>query len=272
MRRIAALAVCGLLSASLLPGQTSEANAKDLPSYLAGVTERGRALYEYDQAAWHGTDAFFALHPDTQGLTHYICVKTPAGWEVVFPKWNVTHDRLLAVYRAMESGGPDSYKAKKYDPPEEGPDDLVAKERALELAIGDFPAQSRPYNTAILPAEDENLYVYLYPGQVKADVWPLGGDVRYTISADGKRIVEKRQLHKSILDREFDRGAVSGFHTHVLSDVPEDTAVFFVLNRRPLISEYVGTLGGWIFVINTDGTIGSIPPCTKGNPLPCKKK
>ncbi len=167
MRRIATLAVCGLLSASLLPGQTSEVNAKDLPAYLTGVTERGRALYEYDQSAWHGTDAFFALHPDTEGLTHYICIKTPVGWEVVFPKWNPTHDRLLVLYEAKEQGEPETYTATKYDPPREGPDDLVAKERALELALNNFPHSDRPYNTAILPAENGNLYVYVYPAQTK---------------------------------------------------------------------------------------------------------
>jgi len=229
---------------------------KDLAAYLAGVTERGRALYAYDQAAWHGTDAFFALHPDTNELTHYICMKTPAGWEVVFPRWNETHDRLLVVYEAKAAGGPEDYTAVKYDPPREGPDDLVAKERALELAISDFGTVNRPYNTAILPAGDGNLYVYLYPGQTKTNVWPLGGDVRYTISADGKHILEARQLHKTILDLEFDpaKHPVAGSHSHVLSDVPEDTDVFYVLNRRPLVPEYIAA-GKHIFIVNTDGSI-----------------
>lgn len=229
---------------------------KDLAAYLAGVTERGRALYAYDQAAWHGTDAFFALHPDTNGLTHYICMETPTGWEVVFPKWNETHDRLLAAYEAKQSGGPEEYTAVKYDPPRESPDDLVAKERALELALSDFPKQSRPYNTAILPAEDGKLYVYLYPAQTKSDVWPLGGDVRYTISADGTKILEKRQLHKAILDFRFDPKLkiVSGFHSHVLSDVPEDTDVLYVLTRKPAIPEYIGT-AKHMFAVNIDGSI-----------------
>jgi hypothetical protein len=229
---------------------------KDLSSYLAGVTERGRALHDYDQAAWHGTDAFVALHPDTNGLTHYICMKTPAGWEVVFPKWNATHDRLLVAYEAKEASGPTDYTAVKYDPPREGPDDLIAKERALELAIGDFPRQNRPYNSAILPAEDGNFYVYIYPGQTKNDVWPLGGDVRYTISADGKQIVEKRQLHKAILNMQLDpaKHVVAGMHVHILSDVPEDTDVLYVLTRRPSMPEIIDA-GNRVFLVSTDGSI-----------------
>jgi|ERR1035437_2691089 hypothetical protein len=47
-------AVC--LCASSI-GAIGEVKDTDLKEYLAGVTDRGQALYAYDQAAWHGTDA-----------------------------------------------------------------------------------------------------------------------------------------------------------------------------------------------------------------------
>jgi hypothetical protein len=66
MRRFGiAMALCLLPAGNYASGQIKD---KDLKVYFDGVTERGRALYEYDQAAWHGSDAFFALHPDTDGL------------------------------------------------------------------------------------------------------------------------------------------------------------------------------------------------------------
>jgi hypothetical protein len=70
------------------------------------------------------------------------------------------------------------------------------------------------------------------------------------------QIIEKRQLHKTILDMEFkpDTHPVAGVHSHILSDVPEDTDVLYVLNRRPLIPEFIGT-SKKNFVVNTDGTI-----------------
>lgn len=245
---------------------------KELEQYLAGVTERGRAIYEYDQCAWHGTDAIMALHPDMNGGAHYICAKTSSGWRLVFPRWNSAHDRLLVAYDATGSGA--NYTAEKLDPPGDAGDGLTAEERALELAFVDFGQPKRPYNTAILPAPDGNLYVYFYPGQTDPAVWPIGGDVRYTISFDGRHILEKRQLHKSILDNKFPPNvkAESGFHTHMLSDTVEDTDVFYVVNRRPLIPEYIGTLGGWFFVVNANGTIAFMEPCKKPNPLPCPKK
>ena len=253
MRRFATVLALGLSLA--VCHSSAESKDKELQTYLAGVTERGRALYAYDQVAWHGTDAFLELKPNTEGLAHYICVKGPAGWVVTFPKWNETHDKLLFVYEALESA-PVKYKARAYDHPREAPEALVLMERALELALADFRGENRPYNTAILPAAGGNLYVYIYPAQTKDTIWPLGGDVRYTVSADGKQVIEKRQLHKSILDREFkpNAGIVGGAHSHFLSDVPEDTDVLFVLTRKPSIPEYVGTQKG-VFVVNTDGTI-----------------
>jgi hypothetical protein len=87
----------------------------------------------------------------------------------------------------------------------------------------------------------------------------LGGDVRYLISADGSTIVEKRQLHKTILDLDYTEKSpttktVSGFHTHVLSDIPEDTDVFYVLFRKPSIPEMIRTRTG-LYEIVVDGTI-----------------
>jgi hypothetical protein len=246
------LTSCLFLMLGLASGESKD---KELKIYLDGVTERGRALYAYDQAAWHATDAFFELKPDTKDLTHYICTKTSSGWLVTFPKWNETRDKLLVAYEAMETE-PGKYEARKVDPPTEASSDQTAKELALELALADFQRPQRPYNSAILPAPNGNFYVYLYPGQTKDTVWPIGGDVRYTISPDGKQIVEKRQLHKTILDIEIkpDVHPEGGYHVHVLSDVPEDTDVLYVLTRKPSIPEYVGTQKR-IFVVNTDGTI-----------------
>jgi hydrogenase maturation factor len=102
------------------------------------------------------------------------------------------------------------------------------------------------------------MYVYIYPAQTDKNIYPLGGDIRYLISPDGSTIVEKRQLHKTIL---YFRSAgnslqkvVAGTHSHILSDVPEDTDVFYVLTRKPSIPEYIGA-GKHVFKIHVDGTI-----------------
>lgn len=81
--------------------------------------------------------------------------------------------------------------------------------------------------------------------------------LRYIVSDDGNRIPEKRQLHKSILEMRPPQAPVkeaAGYHTHILSDVREDTDVFYVLERKPAIPEYIGA-GNFRYVIQPDGTL-----------------
>src|ERR1017187_2595070 len=80
------------------------------------------------------------------------------------------------------------------------------------------------------------------------------------ITADGNTIVEKRQLHKSIMENKpnsipRDSTPAGGYHTHVLSDVPEDTDVFHVLTRKPSIPEMIGTTNKKLYEISPVGTI-----------------
>jgi hypothetical protein len=100
--------------------------------------------------------------------------------------------------------------------------------------------------------------VYVLPAQTTAGIYPLGGDTRCLLAADGSRIIETRQLHRTILETKHapssDKKTVGGFHTHVLTDTPEDTGVFHVLRQSPTVPEFVGTKSG-TYVVNTDGTI-----------------
>jgi hypothetical protein len=47
---------------------------------------------------------------------------------------------------------------------------------------------------------------------------------------------------------------VAGYHFHILSDLPEDTDVLYVLNRKPSMPEYV-VAGKLSYLVNTDGSI-----------------
>ena len=79
--RISIFAVLFLLSAR---PALSGSGASISPEELAKISERGRALYAYDQAAWHATDALLATHPDKSEDGRYIARKTDAGWIVAF--------------------------------------------------------------------------------------------------------------------------------------------------------------------------------------------
>lgn len=254
MRENITLALVVLLCVSTAMAQRSSPASE---SELAEITERGRHLAAYDQAAWHATDAVLALKPAEGSVARYIARRTDAGWTVVFGRFNDKRDKFLIVYEANQGANPREFKVKKHEPAKEVTDFYFYAAQAIDTALADFRGQNRPYNVAALPTKSDQIYVYVVPAPTKAGVWPLGGDVRYLISKDGSKIVEKRQLHKAIIELEPSAKGntpVAGFHTAVLDDVPEDTDVFHVLSREPSAPEYVMT-EKFVYLIQVDGTI-----------------
>lgn len=67
---------------------------------LAEITARGRMLAEYDEAAWHATDAVMALHPKPDNDTRFVCRKADATWTCVFGR--LAADKLLIDYEALQ--------------------------------------------------------------------------------------------------------------------------------------------------------------------------
>lgn len=223
---------------------------------LAAITERGRLLYEYDQATWHASDAVQMANPKNIEGQRYIAKKENDKWTVAFGKLNDDRIRFDITYEAEEQGTLRQFAVRQGAAERQDQGFFLYAARAIEVAMKDFGAANRPYNVAVLSAPAEQLFVYLYPAQTKARVYPLGGDVRYLVSPDGTRILEKRQMHKTIIETAAQSGkkAVAGFHTHVLSDEPEDTDVFHVLTQDPPLPEFVGT-PHFTYQVKADGTI-----------------
>jgi hypothetical protein len=237
-------------------GQKAEQENKVPTAFdLQAITARGKILEEYDVAAWHATDVVQDMKPEKGSTRYYIAKKTGAGWIVVFGRLNETQNKFLVVYQATQGTKPEFFTAKRFDPPVEDTDFYLHAAIAFDAALKDLGPVNRPYNAYAIPSEKAQLYVYLLPAQTENDIYPLGGDVRYTFSADGSRILEKRQMHQSILEFKVDKTRVAGWHTHVLTLSPEDSDVFYVLTRKPSIPEYVGTLDRKIYVVQPDGTI-----------------
>jgi hypothetical protein len=225
---------------------------------LAAITARGRMLQSYDVASWHAIDAVLALKPAKGAITRYIARKTDAGWVVVFGRFNEPKDGFLIAYEATQGSTPKEFAVRPYDPPKEDKEFFYIAAMAIDISLHNVQLEKRPYNTYVLPADSGQLYVYVLPGQTAANVYPLGGDARFLVSADGSQIIGTRQLHKTILDVQRSdtpgKKTAGGFHTHVLTDTPEDTDVFHVLRQTNPVPEFVSTKSG-TYVVNTDGTI-----------------
>ena len=227
---------------------------------LAGITARGRLLFEYDQAVWHASDALMATNPHKEALGRYVARKTATGWVVEFGRLNEKRGTFLVAYRATQGKTFQEFSIRKCDPPERETGFFLAAAKAVGVALRDFRGPNRPYNAAVLPAPGNRFYVYLVPAQTEEGVYPLGGDIRFLVSPDGGTVLLTRHLHERVTGANMpaDSEVVAGVHTHVLSDVPEDTDVFYVLTRKPSLPEYIRTQNA-MYEVNTDGTIHALP-------------
>ena len=227
---------------------------------LTEITERGRLLAEYDLAAWRATDAVIAMKPAAGSVVRYLARKTNDVWSVAFGRFNEKGDKFLIAYEASQGLGSKEFTVKKYDTPKEDAGFYLSAAKAVETALTEFSGESRPYNVAVLPAKSGQMYVYVVPAQTKHGVYPLGGDARYLVSQDGSKIIEKRQLHKSIIEFATPPDAQkveAGYHTAVLDDIPEDTDVFHVLARKPAVPEWIATKQ-YVYRIEPNGTINYV--------------
>ncbi len=251
-----------LTVACLLISQSGRAKDKEKPptsEELAAISARGKLLAQYDQIAWHATDKLLEQHVAEGLVRGYIVEFKEKDWVIAFGR--LTEDRTGLIVEFQATTSPDL--SVKPQPPDSKQvvdhADLFREFLAMDTARSAFGKQSRPYNAAVLLAPGGQYFVYFYPGSTDADVILMGGDVRFLVSSDGKTILEKRELHASI--REWstkepkDGGKLqAAYHTHVLSDVPEDTDVMYVLMRHPPVPEYVASKK-YTYLISAEGDI-----------------
>ena len=258
LKKVAAVLFC--LTALLVFAAPSSFTQTISPSAaeLNAITERGTLLNEYDQAAWHASDVVQMANPKTVEGQRYIAKKENGRWTVVFGKLTADKNLFEIHYEAIQQEKPQEFRASGELAQRGDNGFYLFAARGMELAQRDFRGGNRPYNIAVLPAPEDQLFVYVYPAQTEARIYPLGGDIRYLISADGTKILEKRQMHKSILETGTANGKgkklVAGFHTHISSDLPEDTDVFHVLTQDPRAPEMVRT-PHFLFKVLVDGAI-----------------
>jgi len=176
------------------------------------------------------------------------------SWAVFFGRLTSASDTFYLAYQALPTSRPDSFAIQTHVPPVP----LVGRERsaaaALHTALADFGAHQRPYNSYVLPRADSTFWVYFLPAQTNAADFPHGADIRYLVAADARGIIEKHPMHRTLLNLALPANAVSGLHTVVVDDVPQDSDVFLVLARHPRRPEVIGT-EHYDYEIAPDGSI-----------------
>lgn len=222
---------------------------------LSQISARGRLLAEYDDACWKATDALAATSP-ARGARRFFARKVGNTWWVVFGRPSPDRRTFAVEYEATWAPGTQRAFGRKIDPPRmETNSDWLNYSRALDTVLPAYKPPTSGINYAILPAPN-GYYVYFYPGSTEQGTYLLGGDNRYLVSRDLSKILEARTLHKSIIPYSAEPGKTIalGYHTAIMDNLPEDTDVFHVLQRRPAVPELVVTRD-YVYKIFNNGTI-----------------
>ncbi len=203
LRIASVIAAAVLASGGVAIAQTPNGpkKAPPTPDSLVAITERGRMLAEHDAAAWVATDSIMARRPPTGTVTGYVAERTNGSWAVAFGRMNAARDTFFTAYDVVQAKeNHDRFDVNVITPPRADTGYYVRATHAIDSARKDFGKRDRPYNVAVLERSDGSLYVYLMPAQGQDGVFPLGADVRYHFTADGRTLVAKRQLHNALTE------------------------------------------------------------------------
>jgi hypothetical protein len=238
------LALCiGL--AAVLPVSTTEAADRQPElsaaeqTQLAENLDRGLQLHEYDQAAWHVTDAAMAALPDEakRQLRGYISTSAEDGLLTTFfgedPKGSF-YRLYSAVWTGSEVTRPTLYAPDQRVAVTADERQLILARRvALEDAAGLKTCSQAPANAIVLPGKTTGTtHVYVLTPQTTTDRFPFGGHSRIDVR-DGK-IVAKRAFTKGCIDLERPKAGSANepaaiYITHLLDSVPTEIHVFTML-------------------------------------------
>jgi hypothetical protein len=258
-RRLCTFALGVVSATSTFGARRATAQSAPQQQELDEVSARGRALAGYQRAAWAASMQLMATNPDPWKAQRYVAYHADSGWVVAFGRPSADRD----TFYVSHIGIPAAVNGKRVDSLFEfqqfndlGPDtDFLARAaRAMDLAVMTFGATSRAYSAAALPNANGEWLVYLVPSADAASVWPLGDDIRYRVSADGRRVLETLRMHKGMVAESDAKRLTADAHRKALHDLPEDTDVFHVLMSRSAKPEVVVT-PHYRYIIGADGSV-----------------
>lgn len=253
---LAAAAAFGLALTCHAPALAQTAAPAPVPIAewpLLKISAMGLEIYRQDVAAWVATDALMARFAGSRpaGLGGWIVV--PEGedqrvrfvirdGEAVRPGWDV-------LVRNGRAGAVEAATDRVLS------DEELARFQARQTAAANIGRLRCGPNMNSVVADDpdsDGWLVWLLTSTTDANIVPVGGHYRFTVSADGMTVLQRDQLSNGCLAMPKtppSPGAqtTSLFINQIVSQTPVETHVFLSLqNRLPI---YVG-VADKVFEVN----------------------
>lgn len=222
-----------------LPAPVFAQDASGIRQFDIPTLEKlGHDMYVQDQAAWHGTDALLAVHPQADLMTEKV-----HGWIVE----DRPQGQLVRFIRDGESGQEVAYDIDfaSGKPVVSVPQDrhLTDEERAefgaRTLAIKSITERCGDnYNTIVLKDPDgPGWLAWALAATTNPNLIIAGGHHRLTVSADGMQVVRLDALSRTCAVMQK-AGAPAGssvagiLSTQLVSNAPVETFVFLSLQQH----------------------------------------
>jgi hypothetical protein len=208
---------------------------------LERISAMGIAIYEQDTAAWVSTDALLAHlgnTPPPTGMVGWVVVQDGQDHRVRYVRQdgNMLKAAFDVVVREGRAGPVENVDVpvSEYE---------AASFRARQTAMANAgDRRCAPQLNAVVvddPDSDEWLVWLLTPTSQQTAV-PVGGHIRFRISADGSTVLRRDLLSVGCLNMPRPPQAEEGqpqalFVMQIVSDTPVETHVFLSLqNRLPI--------------------------------------
>lgn len=206
--------------------------------------DRGQLIYNFDQAAWHGTDDMIATLEKIgkkdlirEQLGGWVVDGTANDPEILFFDKGIPEPHAIYHVR-LTDGGRRVVSSHLFSPSEDirispARNAMIAALGIARVALLGSPAApcaEQPFNTIVLPAKtpDAPTTVYFLTPQTDLGNVPAGGHYRVDVSADGKA-GPVHEFTKSCLSmptaqaKDHPKALVL---THLLDPVPTEIHVF----------------------------------------------
>lgn len=231
------------------------------------VERLGRSIYELDRASWVASDTLMAKVADPAGakLLGWIVIDTPAGFRVRFLR-----DAGGGLEAGYDIDVSSQLKTRLSEPANRTLSEVektmwAARSTALDGLSGQ-PTCRPGYNTVVhKDPERDGWLVWLLAPMPAANVFPIGGHYRFSVSADGRRILQRDALSTSCMAMDSkaagpasDQPAIF-IATHLVSPTPVETHVFIQLQS---VTPMMVAAGGRMWSVDKGQVrdLGVFPP------------
>ena len=217
------------------------AQAEDYKAEIKIAETLGRMIYEQDVAGWVATDElisnknyFESIASDIKG---WVSIKEGKSYRTTF----------IGVYAGTPKGIFEvTSRKKKIKNSTKLPEGRTLSETELmrwnarQKIIGEtfeHCPEFTPMNTIVVPVPDDTdnrLYAYLFSATKTSGVIVFGKHYRFTLSADAKTVLDKRDFSKSCIgiNRPEGTNAVGAVISHIMKPYPEEHHVFANLSQN----------------------------------------